>query len=152
MSSKRALLASSLAICSTSASWMMGTDKHPVYARELADGADPEPEKEQIAQEAMYQFLSPISQVAEGIWLPRWRQSLSLIVCKRGIRCHRSADCSESLIKSWSGSTGWKTRTCYTLVRRSKFLWRKNGFAWSPGIPCRLWPRRTIHPVNCCFI
>jgi murein DD-endopeptidase MepM/ murein hydrolase activator NlpD len=66
MSSKRALLASSLAICSTSASWMMGTDKHPVYAQELAGGADTDPEKEQIAQEAMYQFLSPISQVAEG--------------------------------------------------------------------------------------
>lgn len=66
MSSKRALLASSLAICSTSASWMMGTDKHPVYAQEMTDGADADPEKEQIAQEAMYQFLSPISQVAEG--------------------------------------------------------------------------------------
>ncbi|MBA4602938.1 M23 family metallopeptidase [Thermoactinomyces mirandus] len=66
MSSKRALLASSLAICSTSASWMVGTDRHPVYAQELAAGADADPEKEQIAQEAMYQFLSPISQVAEG--------------------------------------------------------------------------------------
>ncbi|MGA8941990.1 MAG: M23 family metallopeptidase [Thermoactinomyces sp.] len=66
MSSKRALLASSLAICSTSTSWLIGTDKHPVYARELAEGADRKPEKEQIAQEAMYQFLSPISQVAEG--------------------------------------------------------------------------------------
>lgn len=64
MSSKRALLASSLAICSTSTSWLVGTDKHPVYALELA--ADAEPEKEQIAQEAVYQFLSPISQVAEG--------------------------------------------------------------------------------------
>ncbi len=66
MSSKRALLASSLAICSTSTSWIVGTDKHPVYAQELAAKTDTEPEKEQIAQEAMYQFLSPISQVAEG--------------------------------------------------------------------------------------
>lgn len=66
MSSKRALLASSLAICSTSTSWLAGTDKHPVYAQELAAEADTEPEKEQIAQEAVYQFLSPISQVAEG--------------------------------------------------------------------------------------
>jgi murein DD-endopeptidase MepM/ murein hydrolase activator NlpD len=65
MSSKRALLASSLAI-STTASWMVGTDKHPVFAEENLVGLDADPDQEHIAQEAVIQYLNPISQVAEG--------------------------------------------------------------------------------------
>jgi murein DD-endopeptidase MepM/ murein hydrolase activator NlpD len=65
MSSKRAILASSLAI-STTASWMAGTDKHPAFAQETLTGPDVDPDQEQIAQEAIYQFLNPIAQVAEG--------------------------------------------------------------------------------------
>jgi len=66
MSSKRTLLASSLALCTTSASWLAGTDQHPVYAEELNSKADVDPEQKQLAQEAIYQYLSPIAAVAEG--------------------------------------------------------------------------------------
>lgn len=65
MSRKKALLASSLTICSASASWTMGTDKHPVYAEELQN-TKPDGNQELIAQEAFYQYLNPISAVAEG--------------------------------------------------------------------------------------
>ncbi|MFC7440083.1 peptidoglycan DD-metalloendopeptidase family protein [Laceyella putida] len=65
MSSKRALLASSLAV-TTSASWMFGTDKHPVVSAEMLEGADADPEQKQIAEEAIYQYLNPVVAVAEG--------------------------------------------------------------------------------------
>jgi murein DD-endopeptidase MepM/ murein hydrolase activator NlpD len=65
MSSKRALLASSLAV-TTSASWMFGTDRHPVVSAELLEGADGEPEQKQIAEEAIFQYLNPVMAVAEG--------------------------------------------------------------------------------------
>ncbi len=65
MSRKKALLASSLTICSASTSWAMGTDKHPVYAEELQN-TGPDGNQELVAQEAFYQYLNPISAVAEG--------------------------------------------------------------------------------------
>lgn len=65
MSSKRALLASSLAV-TTSASWMLGTDRHPVISAEMLEGADADPEQKQIAEEVIYQYLNPVMAVAEG--------------------------------------------------------------------------------------
>ncbi|MBA4541859.1 MULTISPECIES: M23 family metallopeptidase [Thermoactinomyces] len=65
MSSKRALLASSLAI-STTASWVVGNDQHPAFAEDHLAGMDADPDQEHIAQEAVIQYLNPISQVAEG--------------------------------------------------------------------------------------
>ncbi|MBA4494016.1 LysM peptidoglycan-binding domain-containing M23 family metallopeptidase [Paenactinomyces guangxiensis] len=65
MSSKKALLASSLTICSASTSWAVGTDKHPVYAAELQN-TEPDQDNQQIAQEMIYQYLNPISAVTDG--------------------------------------------------------------------------------------
>lgn len=64
MSSKRTLLASSLALC-TSASWLMGTEQQAVHAEEL-NKKEMDPEQKQLAQEAIYQYLNPIATVAEG--------------------------------------------------------------------------------------
>lgn len=66
MSRKKALLASSLTICSASASWVMGTDKHPVYAEESLHQTQPDADRELIAQEVIYQYLNPISAVTDG--------------------------------------------------------------------------------------
>lgn len=66
MSSKRTLLASSLAFCTTSASWLLGADQHSVHAEEINSKSDVEPEQKRLAQEAIYQYLNPIATVAEG--------------------------------------------------------------------------------------
>ncbi|MBD1372109.1 M23 family metallopeptidase [Hazenella sp. IB182357] len=67
MSRKKTLLASSLSICSASASMVVGTDQHPVYA-EGVNGLDQTipPKQDVIAQEVLYHYLNPIKQVAEG--------------------------------------------------------------------------------------
>ncbi|TCS95570.1 LysM peptidoglycan-binding domain-containing M23 family metallopeptidase [Hazenella coriacea] len=66
MSRKKALLASSLTVCTASASWAIGTDKHPVYALDMKDSTNPDLEQDLIAQEAIVHYLNPIQAVAEG--------------------------------------------------------------------------------------
>lgn len=63
MSRGKAWLASSLALCSTA---MMSTDSHPVYAAQLFQPSKPKWDKEQLAQEVLYQYLNPITVVADG--------------------------------------------------------------------------------------
>ncbi|SFI67179.1 M23 family metallopeptidase [Thermoflavimicrobium dichotomicum] len=64
--SHKKLIASSLTICSASAAWAMGTtNSHPVYSEELQKPITPFG-KELIAQEALVQYLSPITAMADG--------------------------------------------------------------------------------------
>ncbi|WP_124728511.1 M23 family metallopeptidase [Staphylospora marina] len=65
MSSKRALVAASLAVCSASASWLAGSGKHPVYAREAVPGLDQGDEKEAVHGVTGY-LLNPIFLASDG--------------------------------------------------------------------------------------
>lgn len=60
MSRGKALLASSLALYS------MSTDSHPMYAATTPKPLKPKWDKEQLAQEVLYQYLNPITVVADG--------------------------------------------------------------------------------------
>lgn len=64
MSRGKALLASSLTLYSTTMS--MGMDSHPTYAEENLQSMKPKMDKEQLAQEVLYQYLNPITVVADG--------------------------------------------------------------------------------------
>jgi murein DD-endopeptidase MepM/ murein hydrolase activator NlpD len=65
MSSKHALVATSLAVCSASASWLAGSGKHPVYAREAVAGVDQGYENVAVRGVAGY-VLNPIILAADG--------------------------------------------------------------------------------------
>jgi murein DD-endopeptidase MepM/ murein hydrolase activator NlpD len=62
--SRKKLLASSLTICSASTTWVMNTDAHPVYVEELK--RNPSLDQAVVAQEALVQYLNPITTVADG--------------------------------------------------------------------------------------
>ncbi len=64
MSRGKALLASSLTLYSTTMS--MGTDSHSVYAEANLQNTKPKMDKEQLAQEVLYQYLNPITVMADG--------------------------------------------------------------------------------------
>jgi len=65
MTSKKALVASSLSLCT--ASWLASGQGQAVYAGEGMPGMnDPHWENERLAQAVLYQYLSPISSVADG--------------------------------------------------------------------------------------
>jgi murein DD-endopeptidase MepM/ murein hydrolase activator NlpD len=67
MSRKKAWLASSLAICSTSTAWVVGTGKHPILAAE-----DHQQQHHAVratsmyAQDVIYQYLNPITVYVDG--------------------------------------------------------------------------------------
>jgi murein DD-endopeptidase MepM/ murein hydrolase activator NlpD len=65
MASKKALVASSLSLCT--ASWLASGQGQAVHAADDIRGMNPsEWEDERVAQAVLYQYLSPISSVAEG--------------------------------------------------------------------------------------
>ena len=65
MASKKALVASSLSLCT--ASWVVSGQGQAVHAADDIRGMNPsEWEDERVAQAVLYQYLSPISSVAEG--------------------------------------------------------------------------------------
>lgn len=66
MSRKKALLASSLAICSASAAWAMGTDSHSAYA-DHAGKVEGKIEPLQITARNPAQILQPISLVVSSL-------------------------------------------------------------------------------------
>jgi murein DD-endopeptidase MepM/ murein hydrolase activator NlpD len=65
MASKKALVASSLSLCT--ASWLASVQGQAVHAVDDIRGMNPSDwEDERVAQAVLYQYLSPISSVAEG--------------------------------------------------------------------------------------
>jgi len=64
MTSKKALVASSLSLCT--ASWLASGQGQAVHAADDIRGMDSSRGDEQVAQAVLYQYLSPISSVAEG--------------------------------------------------------------------------------------
>ncbi|RAL23334.1 M23 family metallopeptidase [Thermoflavimicrobium daqui] len=64
--SHKKLIASSLTICSASATWAMGTTNSPLVLAEDLQNSKVDLRKELIAQEALVQYLSPITAVADG--------------------------------------------------------------------------------------
>jgi murein DD-endopeptidase MepM/ murein hydrolase activator NlpD len=103
MSRKKAWLASSLAICSTSTAWVVGTGKHPVLAAEdYQQQRNATLSTSTYAQDVIYRYLNPITVYVDGnlaakvetkplTYQVKKGDTLSHIGARYGIHYHRLA-------------------------------------------------------------
>ncbi|GGA46006.1 hypothetical protein GCM10007416_18960 [Kroppenstedtia guangzhouensis] len=84
MTNKTTLVASSLSLCT--ASFFTGSDGESVSAatEEGIQPHSPEWKKERLAQEALYQYLNPVSSVAEGHLAVKWDKKLLSYKVEKG--------------------------------------------------------------------